>query len=129
MSDLYLVLRSRLESLPEWVFIDSAVLRSARESEGFSYETMGREINVSGKTYERYEKGGRVPRSLVRKLATVLKLEIEEPAQRRVLVEPEEIRIAALEDLRDHLDRRLDETDRKLEALLELARAQAATRA
>jgi DNA-binding transcriptional regulator YiaG len=56
MSDLYLVLRSRLAAVAEWVYIPTDVLREARERKGLSYETMGRVLNVSSKTYERYEK-------------------------------------------------------------------------
>src|SRR4051812_6752460 len=84
MSDLYIVLRSRLEALPEWVFIDAAVLRTARERKGLSYETMARAIPVSAKTWERYEKAGRVPRHMVARIAAPLGLEIEEPEPQRV---------------------------------------------
>lgn len=114
MSDLYLVLRSRLEAVPEWVFIDTAVLKEAREARGLSYESAARELHISSKTWERYEKAGRVPRPLVPRVADVLGLEIEQPAPRRVRIEPEEIRVAALDELRDHLDARLD----KIEATL-----------
>lgn len=88
MSDLYLVLRSRLEAVPEWVFIDTAVLRAGRERKGLSYEAMGRELHVSSKTWERHEKQGRVPRPLVPAVAATLDLEIEEPVRQRVVVEP-----------------------------------------
>jgi transcriptional regulator with XRE-family HTH domain len=84
MSDLYLVLRSRLESMPEWVYIDSDILREARERRGLSYETMARTLPVSSKTWERYEKAGRIPRPLLAKAAGVLELEIEEPIRRRI---------------------------------------------
>lgn len=125
MSDLYLVLRSRLASVPEWVFIETAILREARESRGLSYESMGRETNVSSKTWERYEKAGRVPRPLVPRVAEVLNLEIEEPGPRRVRLEPPEVRVEALDDLRTHVDGRFDELfsaltalDRKLDTML-----------
>jgi len=53
MSDLYLVLRRRLEAVTEWVEIDTATLRSARKALGLSYEAMGRALNVAAKTWER----------------------------------------------------------------------------
>jgi predicted transcriptional regulator len=84
MSDLYLVLRSRLEGVPEWVFIDSDILRAARERRGLSYETMARTLPVASKTWERYEKAGRVPRPLLAKVASQLDLEIEEPIRQRI---------------------------------------------
>lgn len=84
MSDLYLVLRNRLATVPEWVYIDSSVLEQARKRKGYSYETTARELHVASKTYERYEKAGRVPRSLLRKVAELFDLEIEEPSRPRV---------------------------------------------
>lgn len=102
MSDLYLVLRNRLEAVPEWVFIDTAILRTARERKGLSYETMSREIPVASKTWERYEKAGRIPRPNLARVAEILDLEIEEPARQRVTVgSPAEDR----EDLIDRLER------------------------
>lgn len=112
MSDLYLVLRSRLASVPEWVFIESAVLRQARERRGYSYEAMGRLLSVSSKTYERYEKAGRVPPPLVPRLAEVLQLEIEEPPLVRVTTS--RARDAAT---LDELERLLHAIDRKLDLL------------
>ena len=84
MSDMYLVLRSRLHAVPDWVYIDTAVLENARKRRGLSYETMARTLPVSSKTWERYEKAGRIPRPLVAKVADALGLEIEEPVQRRI---------------------------------------------
>jgi predicted transcriptional regulator len=121
MSDLYLVLRSRLEAVPEWVFIDSDILRAARERRGLSYETMARTLPVSSKTWERYEKAGRVPRQSLTKIARELDLEIEEPVRRRVPatleaeVDLEDVlrRVEALQDevaeVRDLLLQWLDE--------------------
>jgi len=81
---MYLVLRSRLHAVPEWVYIDTAVLENARKRRGLSYETMARKLPVSSKTWERYEKAGRIPRPLVAKVADALGLEIEEPVQGRI---------------------------------------------
>jgi transcriptional regulator with XRE-family HTH domain len=120
MSDLYLVLRNRLDAVPEWVYIDTATLRGAREGKGLSYETTARELHVSAKTYERYEKAGRVPRPLLPALADLFDLEIEEPARRRVAVSPPEegegrsgleSRLDAIEQLLEGIDRKWDQAD------------------
>lgn len=117
MSDLYLVLRHRLASVPDWVFIESAVLRQARERQGLSYEAMGRQLNVASKTYERYEKAGRLPPQLVRRVAELLDIEIEEPERVRVTATrqeengPIEVRLSSIERKLDQLDRKLDLID------------------
>jgi predicted transcriptional regulator len=77
VSDLYLILRRRLGNVRDWVEIDSDVLRAARKRQSLSYETVARRLHVSTKTYERYEKRGRVPRELLPNVAEVLELEIE----------------------------------------------------
>jgi transcriptional regulator with XRE-family HTH domain len=90
MSDVYLVVRHRLSDVVDWAELGVTVMRNARKRKGLSYETMGREINVSGKTYERYEKAGRVPRHLLPRVAAVLDLEIEMSEPQRVVVTPAE---------------------------------------
>src|SRR5690348_2408612 len=82
MSDLYLVLRRRLDSVPEWVYLPTSDLKAARDRAGLSYEGLARQLPVSSKTWERYEKAGRVPRHLVPKVARILGLEIETPEVR-----------------------------------------------
>jgi predicted transcriptional regulator len=121
MSDLYLVLRSRLESMPEWVYIDSAILREARDRKGLSYETMARTLPVSSKTWERYEKVGRIPRPMLARVAAVLELEIEEPVRKpiqsfidpsldlEVVLERVEALHAEVVAVRDLLQQSLDE--------------------
>jgi transcriptional regulator with XRE-family HTH domain len=85
MSDLYLVLRHRLEEVStEWVPIPSPILKKARKAKGLSYESLARQIPTSSKTWERYEKAGRVPRSLLPRIADILDLEITEPARQRI---------------------------------------------
>lgn len=79
MSELYLVLRRRLEQVPEWVYLPTADLKAARGRAGLSYENLARELHVSSKTWERYEKAGRVPRHLMPAVVRILDLEIEEP--------------------------------------------------
>lgn len=97
MSDLYLVLRSRLDAVTNWVAISTDVLRSARKAKGLSYEAVSRLANVSSKTYERYEKEGRLPEHSVDAFAEILGLEIDRPARTRVTVGTDpETELAAL---------------------------------
>jgi len=114
MSDLYLVLRHRLDVVVDWVPIGTETLRGARKAKGYSYETMGRLLNCSAKTYERSEKEGRVRRDMLVRLAEVLDLEIEQPARRRIDV-PE-----LSHDVLARLDARLE----RIETLLEEVRDQ-----
>lgn len=88
MSDLYLVLRRRLEDVADWVELGSDVMRAARHRLGYSYETVGRLLHVSSKTYERYEKRGRVPVALIEQAGRVLDLEIQAPLRDRLTAEP-----------------------------------------
>jgi transcriptional regulator with XRE-family HTH domain len=81
MSELYLILRRRLDLVKDWVPIETAILREARLRLGMSYETVARKLPVSSKTYERYEKAGRVPRESLPRLAEVLELEISQPTR------------------------------------------------
>lgn len=105
MSDLYLVLRSRLDIVRgEWIEVPSEVMRSARVARGLSYEAMGRLLHVSGKTYERHEKDGRIPRGQVERYADVLGLEIERPTFSGTITVPP------------------DSTDDKIDAILRLVR-------
>jgi len=134
MSDLYLVLRNRLDAVAEWVAIEPAVLRAARERRGLSYETMAREIHVSAKTWERYEKAGRVPRHALRAIAEVLELEIDEPALARIVIAGSDEERSEILDHLAMIDERLNAIDAKLGLLvpaeqleaLEAARAEAA---
>jgi transcriptional regulator with XRE-family HTH domain len=77
MSDLYLILRHRLDHVTDWVMIETTVLREARLRLSLSYEAVARRLHVSSKTYERYEKRGRVPREIVPTVAEILELQIE----------------------------------------------------
>lgn len=83
---MYLILRHRLDTVVDWVEIDSAVLKQARKGLGLSYEGVARLISVSSKTYERWEKAGRIPRADLPNVAAVLRLQIEEPAMTTVTV-------------------------------------------
>jgi len=117
MSDLYLVLRHRLGDMIEWVDLGVDVMRDARKRQGLSYETMARAIKVSAKTYERYEKAGRVPRWQLPKVAEVLELEIEWPEPMRVAVTSEVDPAAAVAEAEEILDR-LARIERLLHELL-----------
>lgn len=83
MSDMYLVLRSRLESVADsrrqWIDVGTDVMKEARTARGLSYETVARLTHVSSKTYERYEKRGRLPADEIDVFAEALGLSIERP--------------------------------------------------
>jgi transcriptional regulator with XRE-family HTH domain len=110
MSDLYLVLRRRLEDVTDWVELGTSTLKNARKAQGLSYEAMGRNLNVAAKTYERYEKAGRVPRHLLPAVADVLDLEIDWPKRGTVTVDDppdsDDARLRAIvrDELRDVLE-------------------------
>ena len=89
MSDIYLVLRNRLDAVTNWVAISTEVLKNSRKTRGLSYEAVGRLAKVSSKTYERYERDGRVPEHMVDTFAEILGLEIDRPVHSptRVTVE------------------------------------------
>src|SRR3954452_18719869 len=87
MSDLYLVLRRRLDDVTDWVELGTPTLKNARKAQGLSYEAMGRKLSVAAKTYERYEKAGRVPRHLLPRIAEILDLEIDWPKRGTITVD------------------------------------------
>jgi transcriptional regulator with XRE-family HTH domain len=111
MSDLYLVLRSRLDTVTNWVTLGTDVMKRARKAKGLSYEGVARQTNVSSKTYERYEKAGRVPEHMVEPFADVLGLEIERPGRERVVIGETESDMLAL--LRS-VDHRLELLEKRL---------------
>jgi transcriptional regulator with XRE-family HTH domain len=81
VSDLYLILRRRLDHVTDWVMVETDVLREARKRLGLSYEAVARQLYVSSKTYERWEKAGRIPRPVLPRVAEILKLQIEREGQ------------------------------------------------
>src|SRR4051794_20645105 len=91
MSDLYLILRSRLPSVAEWVELGSDVMLTARKAQGLSRESVSRDLHVSTKTVERYESEGRIPRQLLPTYAKIVGLEIEEPARVKVTLDDEQV--------------------------------------
>lgn len=107
MSDLYLVLHRRLNSVQDWVELGTTVMKTARERLGLSYESVARAVPVSSKTYERYEKRGRVPRPLLPKIAAILQLEVEEPERVRVTLDGETATLPR--DLRSQLEGAVDQ--------------------
>src|SRR5215831_14410989 len=113
MSDLYLVLRHRLDVVVDWVDIGTETLLNARKAKGYSYETMGRLLHVASKTWERWEKEGRIRRDMVEQIADVLELEIERPARQRISVVDEvhsgDPVLARLDRIEALLDKLVDE--------------------
>lgn len=106
MSDLYLILRTRLEAMAEWVELGAAVMREARLARGLSAEAASRLLNVSTKTYDRNEKAGRWRAHDIGHLAEVLGLEIEaQPVRKVTLAEPLPDQAAAAARLADLLVR------------------------
>ena len=83
MSDLYLILRHRLDHVTDWVMVDTDVLKEARGRLGLSHEAVARQFPVSSKTYGRWENAGRVPRADLPRLAEILRLTIEQPDSAR----------------------------------------------
>jgi transcriptional regulator with XRE-family HTH domain len=79
MSELYLVLRSRLDGVVDWVYLDGKVVMDARARKGLGREALGAKLHIAAKTLERYEKRSRFPRSLIPALADELDLRIEQP--------------------------------------------------
>lgn len=90
----------------DWVEIDTAVMRKARNAKGLSYESAGHALHVSGKTYERRKKDGRWPKHDVEQLAQVLGLDIERPPPLERVSVAEEVPadlVARLEAVADQL--------------------------
>jgi len=105
----------------DWVPIGTDTLRAARKAKGYSYEAMGRLLSVSSKTYERYEKTGRVRRDMLDLVAEVLGLEVERlPAAKVTVSEPGESGAAELAEMRLALAElaELKETVARIEKLL-----------
>lgn len=127
MSELYLTLRSRLEEVTNWVILGQEVMREARDAKGLSREAVGRQLNVSAKTYERWEQAGRVPRNDLARVADVIGLRVEAPFDDHVVVleDDEEAtpRLAVLEQRVEALERAREEADERIETKLdEIAR-------
>lgn len=101
MSDLYLVLRHRLDEVKDWVTLGQDVMKGARNSRGWSCESVARKIPVAAKTYDRWEKRGQVPISDVEKVAAILGLQIERPQHVRIVHLQEGEGASDLSDLRD----------------------------
>jgi transcriptional regulator with XRE-family HTH domain len=63
-----------------WHPIPTETLVAARDRLGWSREHAARQLSLSSKTLERYEKHGRVPVALLPLFAQVYELELEQPA-------------------------------------------------
>jgi transcriptional regulator with XRE-family HTH domain len=103
MSELFLVLRRRLEDVVDWTHLGTETLRLARKRKGLSYEGISRLLNVSSKTAERWEKQGRVPTHRLAAVATLLDLEIEELPPIRAGVSADDPEVAAQLDRMEKL--------------------------
>jgi transcriptional regulator with XRE-family HTH domain len=79
MSELYLVLRSRLDGVVDWVYLDGKVVIDARARKGLGREALGAKLHIAAKTLERYEKRSRFPRAIIPALADELDIRIEQP--------------------------------------------------
>lgn len=120
MSDLYLILRRRLDDVAhDWVEIDGKVLVSARGKKGYSREALGAIIGVVAKTIERYEAQGRVPRALLPRFADALDLEIEEvPAASITVQARRDDHFGALHERLGEVDGKVDRVAAMVEELL-----------
>lgn len=116
MSDLYLVLRSRLDAVAEWVTIGDE-LALAQKALGLSDERVAREVSVSTRTWIRWRQRGQVPIYMVEKVATVLHLEIERAAPRSILLEENEVVtvLNAVGERADEILAALERLDRRLD--------------
>lgn len=92
MSELYLVLRRRLEAVAEWVHIGTEEMQAAQDRLGLSNERLAPELFIVSKTWERWKARGAVPRSQLAHVAHVLGLEVESSAPVRIATpaEPDE---------------------------------------
>jgi hypothetical protein len=87
MSDLYLVLRHRLEAVAEWVELGSEQLLAAQKALGLSDERAARLVPVATRTWIRWRQRGAVPIYMLSRVAEVLELEIERPERTRITLE------------------------------------------
>lgn len=86
MADLYLVLRSRLEAVAEWINLGVAEMSAAQKSLGLSDERIAREVSVSTRTWIRWRQRGQVPVYMLDRVAEVLQLEIERPTRKPIIL-------------------------------------------
>jgi len=77
MTDMTLVLYERLEAVRHGVRIGTDRLREARKAAGLSGEAVARHLQISERTYRRWEKAGEVPREYVPTLAALLNMVID----------------------------------------------------
>jgi len=97
--DLYLVLRERVETVAKGFHIDKDVLDAAQAARGYSHERMGRELDISEKTWRRWKADEIIPYDQLDAVAEVLRLEVERPHQKVELRDVSEEAQPGLEDL------------------------------
>ncbi|HXJ68160.1 MAG TPA: hypothetical protein VNM39_04590 [Verrucomicrobiae bacterium] len=90
MSDIYVVLRSRLEKVASWINLGTEAMEGAQRRLGLSDERVAREIPVSTRTWIRWRQRGQVPVQWLPNVAKVLDLELEQAQRVRVHVNGDE---------------------------------------
>lgn len=115
MSDLYLVLRSRLDDVSSWVSLGVDVIRDAQHRVGLSDERLARQIPVSTRTWIRWRDRGQVPTHSLERVAALLDLQVERSERPRVTVE--EVPSDRLGELEDRVLSQLESMQATLEDL------------
>ncbi len=87
MSDMYLVLRSRLEDVQSWIDLGVDVIRDAQKRTGLSDERLARQVPISTRTWIRWRERGQVPTHSLERIAELLQLEVERSQRPRVIVD------------------------------------------
>lgn len=77
MSELYLVLKRRLDSVAEWVELGTDEMQAAQNRLGLSNERLAPKLYIASKTWERWKKRGAVPRRELERVASVLGMVVE----------------------------------------------------
>lgn len=92
MSDIYEVLRRRVQTVAANAQIGTERLQAAQDAAGYSNERLARALNISEKTWRRWKSAGTVPVYHLDAVAAALDLEIERPEGSTVRMERSEVR-------------------------------------
>ena len=104
-----------------WVRIPTEDLRAARSRLGLSYDNVARHLNLTTKTYTRWEKTGRINTQYLDRLSEILELKIDRPEAIHVTIaEPPDAlpMLQALDHRLGALEAEIVELQRLLRALL-----------
>jgi transcriptional regulator with XRE-family HTH domain len=121
MSDLYLVLRSRLEDVQSWVTLGPEVIREAQQRIGLSDERVARQVPVSTRTWIRWRERGQIPAHSLDRVAKVLELEVERSRPVSVVASTDEASLpldARLEQLEGRVLDAVESQQESLDALM-----------